>query len=242
MLCAIHAALALHARLGGWPCKISIFAARLRRPPRAVDDGTLPFGFGFGDLDDATREAIERALEAKDQAAAAAKAAEIEGAWKRLRATLPESAPPQFSLPDDATASMDELKTALATSLDDLPKILKLAAAHALVGNRDALTALASTAKNLRLEDEDLPCIDMAIREGTRRLLGLPEAVDGSDDYAESPGDAAIVARVAKFIARRVCVPHDLEDPEVAKALRCALLRLAKEAEAYAWTASGGLL
>ena len=233
-------ALALHARLGGWPHTVS--AARLRRPPRAVDDGTLPFGFGFGDLDDATREAIERALDAKDQAAAVAKAAEIEGAWKRLRAKLPESAPPQFSLSDDATASMDELKTALATSLDDLPKSLKLAAAHALVGNRDALTALANTAKALRLEEEDLPCIDMAIREGTRRLLGLPEAVDGSDDFAESPGDAAIVARVAKFIARRVCVPHDLEDAEVAKALRCALLRLAKEAEAYAWTASGGLL
>ena len=123
-----------------------------------------------------------------------------------------------------------------------MPKSLKLAAAHALVGNRDALTALANTAKTLRLEEEDLPCIDMAIREGTRRLLGLPEAVDGSDDFAESPGDAAIVARVAKFIARRVCVPHDLEDAEVAKALRCALLRLAKEAEAYAWTASGGLL
>ena len=172
-------ALALHARLGGWPHTVS--AARLRRPPRAVDDGTLPFGFGFGDLDDATREAIERALDAKDQAAAAAKAAEIEGAWKRLRAKLPESAPPQFSLSDDATASMDELKTALATSLDDLPKSLKLAAAHALVGNRDALTALANTAKTLRLEEEDLPCIDMAIREGTRRLLGLPEAVDGSD-------------------------------------------------------------
>ena len=81
-----------------------------------------------------------------------------------------------------------------------------------------------------------------AIREAARRLLSMPEAVDGSDDYADTPGDAALVARAAKFMARRVCAPRDIANPEIVMALRCALLALARDAESYAWTASGGLL
>ena len=56
------------------------------------------------------------------------------------------------------------------------------------------------------------------------------------------PGEAAIIARAAKYLARRVCLPRGVVSPQTAAAMRCVLLGLANEAEAYAWTSSGGLL
>ena len=192
--------------------------------------------------------AIERALEAQEKAAAAAKAAEIAAAWSRIRkgAAKFELAEREIDLGDEErTATVEDLKLALASKLDNLEMSYRAEAAKVLLINRDILVgdAIAATTSKLRrnLDGDDGPIADSAIREAARRLLDIPEAADGSDDYADTPGDAAIVARAAKFMARRICSPQHLSE-QGALALRCALLSLASEAEKYAWTASGGLL
>ena len=48
-------------------------------------------------------------------------------------------------------------------------------------------------------------------------------------------------ARSAKFVAARLCVPRDM-GAAAGAALRGTLLEIAREEEAYAWRASGGLL
>ena len=215
--------------------------------------------FGFGALDDETRAAIEKALDAQEAAKEAAAAAELAAAWERLigkvdaavqrmesKAPLSE-ADLSFDLADESqAASMEELKAALAADLEELATEDRVAAARALVSNRECLvvdaTAPASPQLRRSIADDDARCVDAAVREASRRLLGAAEAVDRSDDYAECPGDAAIVARAAKYIARRVCSPRDVASAEAATAMRCALLQLAADAEIYAWSASGGLL
>ena len=242
-LLALHGAGALTmlpAKLCG-PLRPS---ARAIRVALIADEEGEAFEFEY---DAATMDAIEKALEAQDRAAAEAKAAEIASAWARLDKRLPSSDETStFDLRDESeTATVDELKSTLAASLDDFSTELRTAAARALAVNRDALSAdtVAPSSAQLRrsIEDDDRSAVDAAIREATRRLLGAPEAADGSDNFAEHPGEAALVARSAKYIARRVCSTRHVP-ADAAEAMRCALLGLAREAESYAWTASGGLL
>ena len=71
------------------------------------------------------------------------------------------------------------------------------AAARALVANRAALVADATAPNSAALRrlvgEDEAPAADAAIREAARRLLGLPEADDGSDlslDYITESGFA----------------------------------------------------
>ena len=92
-----------------------------------------------------------------------------------------------------------------------------------------------------RLLAEDEAMVEMTVREACRRLLGIEQSYDADDCYTANPADAATVGRAAKYIASRICVPRDMGAPAAA-ALRCTLLQMGDEAEAYAWGASGGLL
>ena len=105
----------------------------------------------------------------------------------------------------------------------------------------DAVLAEPKTQSNLRrLEADDAPVVDKALREACRRLLDVPD--EGIDvEWAESPAEAALVAQACKYIASRVCAPRDM-GAKAAAALRTVLLQLAAEAELYAWKFSGGLL
>ena len=103
----------------------------------------------------------------------------------------------------------------------------------------DALDAAPKTQKHLkRVDDEDRRLVEGALREACRRLLSVD---DFEDDYMETPADAAVVAKAARYVASRICAPRDMSAP-AASALRCALMRLAGEAELKAWHLSGGLL
>jgi len=211
--------------------------------PRFKDDDP---GFEDDDPGFDVEAAMKVALESQERAAAAAEEAEkAEKAeeWAQLIRRLPSSSSePRFDLSAGVEgASMDELKAALGSSTDQLARDDRLAAACALVANRDALVS-AATSLCPTLEEEDSPYVDNAIRETIRRLAEGTVDMNGSDGYADSPGEAAIIARAAKYLARRVCLPRGVVSPQTAAAMRCVLLGLANEAEAYAWTASGGLL
>jgi len=131
-----------------------------------------------------------------------------------------------------------------ATELSEFAPAHREAAARAVVTNReaviaDALDAAPKTQKHLkRVDDEDRRLVEGALREACRRLLSVD---DFEDDYMETPADAAVVAKAARYVASRICAPRDMSAP-AASALRCALMRLAGEAELKAWHLSGGLL
>ena len=218
------------------------FAAR-SRVPRAMRE-ELP---DFGQID---QEAFLLAVESQENAREEAAAAAVAVAWRELDDAV--SAANATNLPTTILSSADfadveALREAMATDIADHSIEQRATAAALLVTHRVAIvrdaTAVADPPQRgalRRFDADDVPAIEAALRDVARRLLDAPEPF-GGDTYAEHPGDAAIAGRAAKYVARRICAPRDVDDASAAAA-RCALLALAKEAEAYAWSASGGLL
>ena len=133
------------------------------------------------------------------------------------------------------------------TPLDEHRAEHRAAAARAVFSNRAAIVADAllqepkTQVELRRMEPEDGPLVETVLREACRRLLEIELGWDADDSYTDQPGDAALAAIAAKYVASRACVPRDLGAPAAA-ALRTTLLQMADEAETYAWKASGGLL
>ena len=61
-----------------------------------------------------------------------------------------------------------------------------------------------------RIDAEDQRFVEGTLREACRRLLGIEE---WEDDYMETPGDAAVVANAARYVASRICAPRDMSAP-----------------------------
>ena len=213
------------------------------------------FGEAFPDFSNVDQEALWLALESQERDAAAAAAAEVAAAWRELDESLVtllgslaqvplESAAP---LSTSDFASVEDLKAAMATTRDDHSVTARTTAARYLISQRKAIVEDATADVEVsagglrRFDEDDVPQIESALREGARRLLGSAGPLGDDDTYVDGPGDAALVARASKYISRRVCAPRDI-DAEAAIALRCVLLDMAREAEAYAWSLSGGLL
>ena len=135
--------------------------------------------------------------------------------------------------------------------------------ARALVANRAAIVADAVRAEAPlsqpaleRLPAADASLVDATLREAARRLLsagGSEAEAEAGDDgldslredfdalLEESPANSAAIARAAKYVAERLCAPRDM-GAAPATVLRGALLQMAADAEAIAWSRSGGLL
>lgn len=141
-------------------------------------------------------------------------------------------------------AARQTLNLLKAKQLDEFAQAHRVAAARAVLSNREAVIADAlnteprTQTQLKRLDEEDRPLVEGTLREACRRLLGVD---DHDDDYMEHAGDAAVVAEAARYVASRICAPRDMSAP-AASALRCSLMGIAAQAEMYAWTASGGLL
>jgi hypothetical protein len=212
-------------------------------PRHSSSDASVRLQFDFGALDDDQKEMIMRALEEKERLEEEAKAAEVAEEWAELEVTLQaalESKPARNEgvFLGDAGPPLPSTND----SLSDHETEARVAAAKALVLGRSEIMDSVMDARSstrLRLDAEDGYLLDETLRLASRRLLGVGEQnldVDG-------PGEAAVIARAARLIGRRIKMDgNGASDAARAAAAHCALSQMVREMELHAWAASGGLL
>jgi len=172
---------------------------------------------------------------------------------------------PNGTISDESAALIKRADSAAAAAMRSMPpteeaevaRQAALTAARKLLENREAILADATNteAKSQthieRLDPCDVEYVERMLREATSRLLKRASvSVEPSDEEEElppmlsrtmAPHEAVACAQAARLVSARLCVPRDLDGLAAAE-LRSVLHELACEAEAFAWSGSGGLL